>query len=187
MGAPASGFNSSSPGPSGSKPSPMDLAATTAPSGPTGEYEEPPVPSMSSAPGSPVPPGPGGTLSNFNLQGNQLTVSLNINIGNKWWQNTYDYQATLTDGQIAALKSSGAGSLTAALQHIVPPPAYKCTNATNTLTHFPSNLGLFAKEFPYEYHKFILNIELQIFRQINSQQQQAMNQIKQTMQQMSQD
>lgn len=168
-------------------PSPMQVAASAAPTGPVNEYEEPPVPTVASAPKSFSPLPTGATLTNFSAKGNQITVSLNLNTGNPLWLTTYNYQATVSPAQLASLQGSGATSLSAALASMTPPPSFQCTSAMNTLTHFPSNMALFAKEFPYEYQKFMKNIEIQIFEQVNQQQNAAMAQIKQTMQQMESD
>lgn len=187
LGTPAAPFNpSASSATSGGKPSPMDLASQSQ-SGPVGEYQEPPVPSLASAPKSPIPPPIDGTLTNFSIKNGVLKVSLQLPTGSSWWATNYDYQAPVTPGQTSALQNSSSSSLADALSKVSPPIVFSCTNASNALTHFPSNLSLFSKEFPYEYRKFLLNIETQIFMQIHSQQAQAINQMKKTMQEMEQD
>jgi hypothetical protein len=184
FGAPASSASSTG------APTPMQLAASSTPAAPTGpvnEYEEPPAPTVASAPSSPVPPGPGGTLTNFAIKGNQLTVSLNLPTSSSLWLTQYTYTATVTPAQIASLARSGASSMAEGLANATPPLSFKCTSAMNSLTKFPSNMALFAKEFPYEYHKFMVNLAIQIFQQVHTQQDAAVAQMKQTMQQMESD
>ncbi|MEI6532125.1 MAG: hypothetical protein WCN87_04840, partial [Chlamydiota bacterium] len=186
-GAPSVPFaGSSSSSFTGSKLSPMELAGKTSPKSPTGEFEEPPTPTIESAPKSPVPPGKGGSIANLALNGNTLTVTLNKDSSSTSWQTQYDYKATLTQAQISKLKSGNPSSIAQTLQGLQPPPAYQCTNAANTLTHFPSNMNLFQKEFPAEYDKFMTNLETGIFQQIHAQQEASNAKMKEIMQKMEQ-
>lgn len=178
------GFGATSGAAGGKKPSPMELAASTA-QAPESEYAKPPLPSPSEAPKSPIPPGSNGTLGDLAIDGDQLTISLTMDIGNKWWDQKYDYTATVTPGQIAQLQHSGAKDLATALKGIVPPLQFECSDTSNVLTHFPANMALFAQEFPEEYAKFMNNIALQIFQQVHAQQEQAMNQMKKASQRKS--
>ncbi len=188
IGVPSKPFIGLSPHhPSGNKPSPMDLVAHPLATDPAREFEEPPTPSLESAPKSPVPPGRGCSITNLAIDGNKLTVTLNKESSSKSWQVQYDYQATLTPSQILGLKSVNTSSIAKALQGLRPPPAYECTNAANTLTHFPSNMALFQKEFPSEYNKFMENLEIGVFQQIHAQQEASNTKIKEIMQKMEKD
>ncbi len=178
------------PGPSGPPPA--------GPPGPSGGGGGGPPPAAGSGSGGGPPPAPtpadaptdpfiaGGTISDVEVtQAGYVYFNLTIPTTTSGWNQVYTYRGAVTAAQQAQL--AAAGYSPQSLEDLSPPPTVTCQAASNQSTNFPTNMNQFQEEFPDQYAKFMQAFEMGVFTQVNNQQNTAMQQMKSTMQEMSQD